>query len=711
MPAAQIRLLPDTLISQIAAGEVIERPASAIKELLENALDAGARDIVLRLEEGGVRRIAVIDDGVGIPPAELALALQRHATSKIRSLADLEAVATMGFRGEALAALASVGEVLLTSRTADAVHAWRVSSRQRDAEPEASPGLAGTTVEVLDLFARTPARRKFLKSMATETSHCLDAMRRVALAHPSVSFTAFVDGRKVEQHASESWERRAESILGPALGERHYRIELDGIVQMQALLGHPTAARGRADRQFLVVNSRAVRDRLLAHAVRRAYRDYLHGDRHPGYVIYVDLDPSLVDVNVHPAKAEVRFRDASAVHQLVYRAVRDALAVGAGSGAAGPDPHEHRARAPITGASAAPAAGTMIAAGRGRAAAGAAPMGDSATPNASASATASATATATATGGQRSLLDRDAWRSAGNAPAWRETRVEMPSRVDRAAIDRALRAQSPLSAHDAGAAPSDPPAFGAADNIARTPAVTTQSIGAPSATDGEAAGVSGHSPLANAGLTVAATPIPADAANGPDDDLPLGHAIAQLHGVYILAQNRNGLIVVDMHAAHERIVYERLKRQFAERGLPVQALLIPATFRADAQEIATATIAADTLQALGLTIEPMSPTTLAVRSLPAMLSRADPVRLARDVLAELQDTGEAELLAARRDQLLATMACHGAVRANRRLGLDEMDRLLRDMEATPGADQCNHGRPTWVQFDHDAMDRWFLRGR
>ncbi|MEZ5661859.1 MAG: DNA mismatch repair endonuclease MutL [Burkholderiaceae bacterium] len=688
MPAPQIQLLPDTLISQIAAGEVIERPASAVKELLENALDAGARDITLRLEEGGMRRIAVIDDGIGIAPAELALAMQRHATSKIRSLADLEAVATMGFRGEALAALASVAELRLTSRQADAPHASQISSREPDGPPEASPGLPGTTIEVLDLFARTPARRKFLKTTATETSHCLDAMRRVALAHPSVSFTAHVDGRKVEQYASETWQARSQAILGPALGERHYRIDLEGIVQMQALLGHPTAARGRADRQYLVVNSRPVRDRLLAHAVRRAYRDYLHGDRHPGYVIFIDLDPTLVDVNVHPAKAEVRFRDASAVHQFVYRAVRDALGVGAGrnADAAGlADP------IPAAGAQAMPPRpGRPVAANM-----------DPAAPDDQVPTAAARPSPAGIGVGQRSLLDREAWRAAGNARGWRDSASPFPARADRQAIDRALRAQAPLTVDEPGGT-------GRTASRAAGPEV------APASPDGlPVPAANAEYPAPSAG--VAGPPraaFPGEPAARPEtDDLPLGHAIAQVHGIYILAQNRHGLVVVDMHAAHERIVYERLKIQFANRGLPVQPLLIPATFRADVQEIATATIAGQTLQALGLTIEPMSPTTLAVRSVPAMLSRADPTRLARDVLAELQDTGEAELLAARRDHLLATMACHGAVRANRALSLAEMDQLLRDMENTPGADQCNHGRPTWVQFDHDAMDRWFLRGR
>ncbi len=661
MPAPSIQLLPDTLISQIAAGEVIERPASAVKELLENAVDAGATEIVLRLEEGGVRRIVVADDGCGIEPEQLALAMRRHATSKIASLADLEAVATMGFRGEALAALASVAELRLVSRRPDADHAFRLSSRDPESEPQAAPGRVGTTVEVLDLFARTPARRKFLKRAATETSHCLDALRRVALAHPGIIFTAFVDGRKVEHYECEQWRERALAILGPALSERHYALALDGIVSLQALLGHPTAARGRPDRQYLFVNSRSVRDRLLAHAVRRAYRDYLHGDRHPGYVIYLDLDPSLVDVNVHPAKAEVRFRDAQAVHQFVYRAVRDALAVGAGSEVRDPAGESPGSEWHSAGRRPFAAAGPPVSAD--------APLfGGGSTdraPDASGD-TVTGEHFAGAPHRQASLLGRPGDVGGG----WREPRPALPGRATRAQLDRALRAQAPLGPD---AAPTHP------------------------------------APVPDAPPRVED---PAGAGFGTEDDaLPLGHAIAQVHGVYILAQNRQGLVVVDMHAAHERIVYERLKRQLAEHRIAAQPLLIPATFRADRQEIASAALAGDALDELGLAIEPLSPTTLAVRSVPAMLARADPVRLARDVLAELQDTGEAEMVERQRDHLLATMACHGAVRANRTLTLAEMDALLRDMEATPGADQCNHGRPTWVQFGMDAMDRWFLRGR
>lgn len=668
MPYPRIQPLDDTLISQIAAGEVIERPASAVKELLENALDSGAASIVLRLEEGGMRRIVVSDDGGGITADDLPLALRRHATSKIASLRDLEAVLTMGFRGEALAALASVAEVRLTSRQADAPHAFSLNSARPEAAPEPAPGVVGTTVEVLDLFARTPARRKFLKAAGTETAHCLDALRRVALAHPGVALTAHVDGRKVEQYLPEDWRARALAILGPALAERPYAIELQGIVHLQALIGHPTQSRARADRQYLFVNSRPVRDRLLAHAVRRAYRDYLHGDRHPGYVIFLDIDPSLVDVNVHPAKAEVRFRDARAVHEFVYRAVRDALAVGAAGGGLMPDagsdverPGRHgsaRAAAPA-GATNAGLAGTPASA-----------RGQPADDDADAIARAPDARFAAA-------ADIDV-RAAPSAPAFgpadpRAARIPLrPGRADRARLDAALFAQRPLDVRDASGG-------------ARWPAETAPDPWAP--------------------------PAGPPAADDTSDDLPLGHAIAQVHGLYILAQNRAGLVVVDMHAAHERIVYERLKQQAAGRTIAVQPLLIPATFRADAQEIATAAIATDTLAGLGLEIDPISPTTLAVRAVPAMLSRADPARLARDVLAELHDLGEAEALEARRDRLLATMACHAAVRAHRRLTLAEMDGLLRDMESTPGADQCNHGRPTWVQFGLDSIDRWFLRGR
>ena len=621
MQLRQIRPLPDRLIDQIAAGEVIERPASALKELVENALDAGAAAIEVMLEEGGVRRLAVRDDGHGIPPEQLALALVRHATSKIASLEDLESVGTMGFRGEALASLAAVAEVTIISRTAGAEHASRiVATRPGVIDPHAGP--RGTLVEVHDLFAHTPARRKFLKSRGTETAHCLDGLRRLAMANPQVAFEVSVDGRRVARWGPARWSERTLGVLGEEFEHAHHRIERDGALSVAGIVGHPTASRARADRQYLFVNRRSVRDRLLAHAVRRAYADVLHGDRHPAYALFLSIDPALVDVNVHPAKAEVRFRDPQAVHRVVHDAVRDALRVGAASGiATGPPPRpDPEAHLSPTAANTTPpriAQAALPFAARG---------------------------------------------------ALADSVSRYPSPIARAAIDAALRAHEPMSAANI------PP-----------PVAETQ--------DGQR-----HAAAAEAQPDSAAFPA-------------LGHAIAQLHGIYILSQAQDGLIVVDMHAAHERIVYERMKAAADERAMPVQPLLIPATFRADEFEVAIAQSEADTLQELGLTIEPMSPTTLAVRSVPALLATRDPVRLARAVLADLRDDGRTDQIQRRRDALLATMACHAAVRANRRLSLSEMDHLLREMETTPGADQCNHGRPTWVKLGLPDIDRWFLRGR
>ncbi len=630
MPAsdtARIAALPDRLISQIAAGEVVERPASAVKELLENAVDAGATQIEMRIELGGARRIVITDNGHGIAPGQLPLALQRHATSKIGSLGDLESVASMGFRGEALAALAAVSDLTLTSRQANAESASQITAaRPEQIEPAA--GAVGTRIEILDLFAHTPARRKFLKSQGTETAHCLDAFRRIALGQPEVGFTAFVDNRNVERFEPGNWTARALAVMGDDFRERHHQIEKHGALSLRGLIGWPTASRARADRQYLYVNSRAVKDRLLAHAIRRAYRDVLHGDRHPAYVLFLEIDPMLVDVNVHPAKAEVRFRDSRAVHELVYRTIRDALAVGAGSdgrpGPAVPDGSQANRLAPefapeLTPRMASPMV-PPVQQGLG--------LQENTTP------------------ANRPWLAQD--QSPRDNNRW-----SGPGRETRQAIDAALTAQRPLA--------TDPLA----------PATTDTNRELP----------------------------------------PLGFALAQLHGVHILAQNQHGLVVVDMHAAHERIVYEQMKADLATLSMPVQPLLIPATFVAEPIEMATARDEATTLAELGLEVDEMSPTTLAVRSVPAILRRADPAALARSVLADLQEHGASGVVDERRERLLGTMACHAAVRANRQLTLEEMNHLLRQMEQTPGADQCNHGRPTWVQFGMQDIDRWFLRGR
>lgn len=615
----EIQELPDRLINQIAAGEVVERPASVVKELVENAVDAGANRIEVRLEEGGARRIFVSDDGHGMAPDQLSLALRRHATSKIRSLDELEIVGTMGFRGEALASIASVADVTVSSRTAGAGHGSSLTA-ETNATTEPASGPQGTRIDVRDLFARIPARRKFLKTRGTETAHCLDTLRRIAMAHSDTAFEVFVDGRRVERWAATTWNDRAVSIIGDEFAGHHHKIEKSGAICLRGLIGFPTASRARADRQYLFVNGRTVRDRLLANAVRRAYADVLHGDRQPAYALFIDLDPALVDVNVHPAKTEVRFRDPQAVHRLIFTSVRDSLQVGAAAGV-------------IAGARA-PTAPVQI-----------------------------STPPATIQPGLNLASHPGTPNPAGSAWLAREqSNRALPGRLTRAAIDAALQAQSPLNTQPGLAPPATEP-----------------------------------------GMAVASE---------PDETMPiLGYALAQLHGVYILAQNRHGMIVVDMHAAHERIVYERMKRDADSETIDIQPLLIPATFKADPIEMETASVHLDDILALGIELSEMSPTTLAVRSLPAILGKADPARVARSVLADLTESGASDAVVSRRDRLLATVACHAAVRANRQLTIAEMNQLLRDMENTPGADQCNHGRPTWVQFSVADMDSWFMRGQ
>jgi len=586
-----IRELPSELVSQIAAGEVVERPASVVRELLDNAVDAGATSVTVRLTGGGIRAIVVEDDGHGIPAGELPAALRRHATSKIASLADLEGVATMGFRGEALAAIASVAEVTITSRSDDAAHATRLDARTGELAPAARS--VGTTVEVRELFFNTPARRKFLKTEATELAHCVEAVRRHALVRPDLAFAVWHDGKAVARWARGSAEARSGDLLGAAFAEHSRAVAVDlGGLAITGRTGTPESARARADLQYVYVNGRHVRDKLIAHAVRAAYDDVLHGGRQPAYLLFIAVAPERVDVNVHPTKIEVRFRDSREVHEAVRKAVGAALAAAPG------------ARASRDIATAMPPATDM----------------------------------ATTTFAQRPLR-------------W----AESPSTTT------ALRAAEP-----------EAPAW---------------LLGSPSA-----------------GATTSA---PASA----DGDWPLGRALAQVAGTFILAENAQGLVIVDMHAAHERIVYERLKASVDGVAPAQQPLLIPVTFAASADEVATAEAHAETLRALGLDLAPLGSASLALRSLPAALAGADGVELARAVLAELAQVGASDVLVRARDELLSTMACHGAVRANRALTIAEMNALLRDMERTDRADQCNHGRPTWRQVTLAELDRLFWRGR
>ncbi len=595
----RIHELPDALISQIAAGEVIDRPAAAVRELVDNALDAGATQVTVRLVAGGVRALVVEDDGCGIEPEDLPLAIKRHATSKIASLAELESVATMGFRGEALAAIASVAEVALSSRTPAHAHGWKLQARS--GELSAAARAVGTTVEVQELFFCTPARRKFLKSDATELSHALDAVRRHALARPDVGFAVWHEGRLVAQwRACPAAQRRAE-VLGRDFTAASRELQaMRGPMAIEGRVGQPEAARARADLQYLFVNGRYVRDRLLAHAVRSAYEDQLHGSRQPAYALFIRIAPELVDVNVHPTKVEVRFRDSRAVHQGLQQVVLQALA----------PTRAGQAATDLPAVQAPPAA--------------AAPW-------------------------QGSL-------------GWTE---HAPPRLQ----EPAPRWPSP--------------------GPWRTPAGDG---GLP----------------AWAGLRATATDPPSE----PATAWPLGRALAQIGGTYVLAENTAGLVVVDMHAAHERIVYEKLKAAAAgDAALPSQPLLIPQSFAATPAELATAEAERDTLLTLGLDLSCLGAGSLVVRSRPAALPDADLAELARSVLAELQEVGASRVVQRARDEMLATMACHGAVRANRRLTLEEMNALLREMEATERADTCNHGRPTWRQVTLKELDALFLRGR
>jgi len=582
-----IRLLSDLLVSQIAAGEVVERPASVLKELLENSLDASATAVTVTLDEGGAKRVQVEDDGAGIPADELTLALARHATSKISTLDELEAVASMGFRGEALASIASVSRLALTSRTAESRNAHLLRAEGPDHSPvEPAARAQGTTVQVSDLYFNTPARRKFLRTEATEFGHCNEVFRRIALARPDVAFTLKHNGRVAEHLKPQPAPERAAALLGREFIDSSLPVDAQaGTLRLHGLAGGPAAARARTDLQYFFVNGRFVRDRLLAHAVREAYRELLHGERQAAYALFLEIDPRGVDVNVHPAKTEVRFRDSRGIHQFVFHALKRALSPGA-------------AEAPVAYASPSPS-----------------PAGP------------------------------------------------------------ALRAG---------------PSFQGSFSLAQPAAAYHSFMAQPAPTS-----------------TASVPPL----AEGTPEAHPLGYALAQLHGVYILAQNAAGLVLVDMHAAHERIVMEKLRGSLESGGIQRQQLLVPAVFRAEALDVATAEDNREILETLGLELSTAGPNELAVRAAPAMLSSGDLAGLARSVLKEVRDFGAAQALAARRDELLATMACHAAVRANRTLSQPEMNALLREMEETDRSGLCNHGRPTWYQLTLADLDKLFLRGR
>ncbi|MBC8721856.1 DNA mismatch repair endonuclease MutL [Paraburkholderia sp. 31.1] len=673
-PLRAIQPLPDQLISQIAAGEVVERPASVVKELLENALDAGAQTLRILLDEGGVKRISITDDGCGIPENELVLALTRHATSKIRSLAELEAVATLGFRGEALASIASVAQMSITSRTADVPHAVRIDAETGVLSPAA--GTQGTTIEVRELYFNTPARRKFLKSEQTELGHCLEQIRRAALARPDVAISVLHNGKAVEHWNASEPPARVAKILGETFATAHLPLgESAGPLAIYGCAGLPTASRGRADQQYFFVNGRFVRDKLLTHAVRAAYEDVLHGERYPSYVLFLDLPPEGVDVNVHPSKIEVRFRDSRSIHQFVFHAVQRALARHAGASpettAGGHAAHlEPSAGGPASSGSTPPGVTSGVADGIGAGAGLSSGAGFGA--------------------GNRGVLGGGSGFSSFGAPAasqpgntWmRQARMTQGT----------LPVAQPLAGYDA--------LFGRKDPLAGRVEGASLFEARDSATDAT-------SPYDAAPFA----PRPASPAFDATDDQPLGFALGQIHGIYVLAQNRQGLVIVDMHAAHERILYEQFKSALADRAIAVQPLLIPQTMQADPVEIGTVEEERDTLDALGFDLAVLSPTTLAIRAVPALLKDADLQALARAVLSDLHAFGGSRVLTERQHELLGTLACHHAVRANRRLTLDEMNALLRQMEATERADQCNHGRPTWYQLTLADLDRLFMRGQ
>lgn len=595
-----IRQLPEVLINQIAAGEVVERPASVVKELVENALDAGAQRIDIDLEEGGVRLIRIRDDGGGIAPEQLPLAVSRHATSKIASIDDLESVATLGFRGEALPSVASVSRFRLVSRGRDAQHGAELridGGKLGEVAPQAHP--QGTTVEVRDLFYNVPARRKFLRAERTELTHIEDWLRTLALARPDVELRVTHNGKATRRWKGEGdllSDLRLHEALGEDFARNALRVEHSAAgMRLHGWIAQPAYNRASTDQQYLYVNGRSVRDRNVAHAVRQAYSDVLFHGRHPAYVLFLELDPRGVDVNVHPAKHEVRFRESRLVHEFVYRALHQALAeTRAGNGAA------------VSGAN-----------------------------------------------------------TGAAAQAWPLSQAPQ---------------QQPM-----GLRVSDAPAAYAALYAPR---------------GGDAGMPSAPLPAMHA--------MPADAPGGMP---PLGFAIAQLHGIYILAENADGLIVVDMHAAHERIGYEALKTAHDGAGLRTQPLLVPSSLAVSEREADIAEREVQTLAELGFEVQRSGPQSLLLRSVPALLAQGDVEALLRDVLTDLREHGSTRRIADTRDALLATMACHGAVRANRRLSLPEMNALLRAMEVTERSGQCNHGRPTWTTFNLAEIDKWFLRGR
>jgi DNA mismatch repair protein MutL len=626
----QIKLLSDQLISQIAAGEVVERPASALKELLENSVDAGSTQIQVALQQGGTKLLKVTDNGHGIAKEELELALTRHATSKIQSLEDLEQVGSLGFRGEALASIASISRTVLTSRQQAASHAWQISAEGSHGQAVSPAALdEGTIVEVHDLYFNTPARRKFLKTENTEFGHCEDAFTRVALSRANVGFLLQHNGKAIMRLAANTPQQRITDVLGSEFAAQSVWLdEESGGLRLWGMTASPTYQRHSRDSQYVFVNGRFVRDKLIAHAIKQAYQDVLHGDKHPAFVLFLELDPSLVDVNVHPAKTEVRFRESQAVHRFIFHSLHKAL---------GKTSAEIQATQPVQ-----------------------APFNPF-TPGFS--------------------MPRE--------------QVEMPLQ-NRSVFEGTYQSNS-------------------GNNAAVAQQFYGMLYGELKPTEASALGSGQQSYSAEDFLnpiSLAETVLIPEQPQEPQQ-YPLGFALGQLHGIYILAQNTQGMVVVDMHAAHERIMYERLKNSLSEQAIATQPLLIPMSFYAEKVEVATlqSLQGSDTLQQLGFDLATLSPTTIAIRAVPTMLQDADVVSLARAVLRDLHEYGASRVLLERQNEVLGTMACHAAVRANRQLTLTEMNALLRDMEATERSGQCNHGRPTWFQVSLNDLDKMFMRGQ
>ena len=663
---SRIAALPDHLVNQIAAGEVVERPANALKEIVENSIDAGATAIEVELAGGGIRLIRVSDNGGGIHPDDIELALHRHATSKIKTLNDLEHVASMGFRGEGLASIASVSRLTLTSRQDGSAHATQVKAEDgKLSSPTAAAHPVGTTIEAAELFFNTPARRKFLKSENTEYAHCATMLERLALAHPHIAFSLKRDGKQVFKLPAQSLHERIAAIVGEDFQAASLEIDSgNGALRLYGAIAKPTFAKGKTDKQYCFVNHRFVREKVMLHAVKQAYRDVLHNALTPAFVLFLDLPPEAVDVNVHPTKTEIRFRDSQQVHQLVFHTLNKALAdtradLTESVGNAGEVLHE------ITGIR--PAATSS----------------ENEHNELRPHPTASSENIFAAAPNTHASEPRNAFGSGKTAP--------MPYQAARAPQQRSLSLRESRAALNTYAELFKNTAADEADiELAQFEQARFGST-SPTSSENPARSFS----------------------DDPKPELPpLGFAIAQLLGIYILAQAEDSLLLIDMHAAAERVNYEKMKRQRQENGnLQSQRLLIPVTFAASHEECATLADHADTLAGFGLELSDMGGNTLAVRAVPAMLGKADVVSLAKDVLGELAQVGSSQTIEEHENHILATMSCHGSVRAGRQLTLPEMNALLRDMENTPRSNQCNHGRPTWVKLTLKELDALFLRGQ